>query len=317
MADAPENAAAPDKAPKDRSPSFPFVGLPTAVDRLVAFEQKFGRHPTPANKVGLAWEMKEASSQAQQTLAALKSFGMIEYSGSGPSRLASISEDGRNFLRAQQDSIKRQYIQKFALTPKAIASFWASWGAKRPIDPVCLDELVLKAKFTQGAAETFLRVYDSTVAFAGLSDSDSESEGEGVLPVPDDEKISTVSVGDVVSVESGGQLVFEKTRVRAIDGSWVFVDASHSGVHFSDVKLIEKASATGAPPTPPVLPLTPNASMQVRAEANEEMDQFTVDEGVVKIVFPSEMTPDSVEELEQFFSLFIKKARRRAATIKE
>ena len=42
------------------------------------------------------------------------------------------------------------------------------------------------------------------------------------------------------------------------------------------------------------------------------MDRFTVDEGVVKISFPSGMTPASVEELEQFFKLFIKKAKRRA-----
>ena len=42
-------------------------------------------------------------------------------------------------------------------------------------------------------------------------------------------------------------------------------------------------------------------------------NRFTIDEGVVTIVFPAVMTLDSVDELEQFLNLFIKRARRRAA----
>jgi hypothetical protein len=49
----------------------------------------------------------------------------------------------------------------------------------------------------------------------------------------------------------------------------------------------------------------------------EDMDRSTVDEGVVKITFPSGMTADSVEELEQFFNLFIRKAKRRAGAEKQ
>ncbi len=134
--------------------------------------------------------MKEASSQAGQTLAALKAFGLVEYNGSGPARMTIITEDGRKYLRAQQDTVKRSLIRRFALTPKAIANYWQSWGAKRPIDAVCLDELVLNAKFTEGAAETFLRVYDATVAFAGFthfSNTDqTASGGEDELVNPPD-----------------------------------------------------------------------------------------------------------------------------------
>ena len=55
---------APPKAKKDRSPSFPFIPLKLAIERLEAFEKHFGRHPTPANRVGAAWGLKEQSSQA-------------------------------------------------------------------------------------------------------------------------------------------------------------------------------------------------------------------------------------------------------------
>ena len=57
--------------------------------------------------------------------------------------------------------------------PKAIADHWETWGAVRPPDPVCLDQLILDEGYTDSAAKTFLEVYDETVAFAGLSDSDT------------------------------------------------------------------------------------------------------------------------------------------------
>ena len=301
-----------DKAPKDRSPSFPFIGLSTAIERLVAYEEKFGRHPTPANKAGLAWEMKEASSQAAQTLAALKSFGLIDYTGSGPARVTNITEEGRNYLRAQQDSIKKDYIRRFALSPKAIASYWEIWGKKRPIDAVCLDELVLKAKFTQSAAETFLRVYDTTIGYAGLTDFDTEELVNGMKDATVEPSGQNIAVGDVVRVETGGQIVFEKTRVRSIETPWVFVEASQSGVKMSDVSLIEKSAALFE--KPPILPFALNLANDV--EANEKLDRFSVDEGVVKIIYPSNMMEDSVDELNEFFALFIKKAKRRAGAEK-
>jgi hypothetical protein len=46
------------------------------------------------------------------------------------------------------------------------------------------------------------------------------------------------------------------------------------------------------------------AAPEEHARPGEEVDRFTVDEGVVKIAFPSGMTPASVEELEEFFKLF-------------
>lgn len=180
---------------KDRSPSFPFIPLQTAIQRLDAFEKKFGRHPTPANKAGLAWGMKERSSQADQTLAALRSFGLIKYDGSGPSRQATLTDDGRNYLRAQQETVKKELLKTCALRPKIIRKFWAAWSADRPPDEVALDRLVLDEKFSDQGARNFLRVYDETIAFAGLSSSDKidpkagdgdeqEDSDDGIDPPP-------------------------------------------------------------------------------------------------------------------------------------
>jgi hypothetical protein len=173
MADTAESKASPDaKGVGDRSPSFPFIPLKTATERLAAFEKYFGRHPAPASKAGLAWEMKEKSSQADQTLAALRSFGLIEYQGMGSGRQALLTDEGRNYLRAQQDSVKSQILKQCALRPKIMRKFWTTWGADRPPDAVALDDLALKNGFSQAGATKFLKVYDDTISFAGLSASD-------------------------------------------------------------------------------------------------------------------------------------------------
>lgn len=175
------------KQPRDRSPAYPFISLRGAVERLAAFEAMFGRHPAPADKAGLAWKMKEKSSQAFQTLAALKSYGLIDYKGSNADRVAILTDDGRNYLRAQQESIRAEILRRCALRPKAIMTYWNTWGADRPIDAICLDELVIKASFTESAAATFLRVYDDTVAFAGLSNGDTMQSQEEASTASEEE----------------------------------------------------------------------------------------------------------------------------------
>ncbi len=191
-----EASAPSQKSPKDRSPSFPFIPLQAAAEKLAAFESYFGRHPTPAAKAGLAWKMKEKSSQSDQTLAALRSFGLVEYRGMGATRQVTLTSEGRNYLRAQQDSVKKQILKQCALRPKIIRKFWTTWGADRPPNAVALDHLAFDSGFSQAGAAKFLNVYDDTISFAGLSSSDKipdetdyedeelEDAHDGKLPPP-------------------------------------------------------------------------------------------------------------------------------------
>lgn len=249
-------ATAINKTQRDRSPSYPFISLKSAIDRLIAFDEYFGRHAAPANKVGLAWGMKEKSSQSFQTLAALKSFGLVVYDGSGDARMALLSADARTYLRAQQQSIKQEALERCALNPKAIRKYWDVWGADRPRDPICLDELTLRDGFTDDAARTFLSVYDATIAYAGLSKSD-KVDGDEVLGSDDE---GNIEEGDLIQWEPDGVLQFSTPkRVRATqehEGKWwVFVDGSETGIPMTEVNLEQKGSgrSSSMASTPPIL----------------------------------------------------------------
>lgn len=56
--------------------------------------------------------------------AALKYFGLVDYQGGGADRVAVMTEDARTFLRAQQESVKKDVLRRIALKPKAIAMKW-------------------------------------------------------------------------------------------------------------------------------------------------------------------------------------------------
>ena len=156
---------------RERSPAFPALPLETALQRLVSFESHFKRSAARPDNIGSAWGL-DSKPYIDRIVAALRYFGLLEYHGTGNERQIVISEEGRNFLRAQQKEVKQRLIQQAALRPKQIIFFWDEWGDDRPSDDVCLDALMFNHRFSKVGARGFLKVYDETISFAGLSKSD-------------------------------------------------------------------------------------------------------------------------------------------------
>jgi len=302
----------PEKQKKDRSPSFPFVSLRDAIKRLLAFDQTFGRHPAPGVKVGLAWGMKDKSSQAYQILAALKAFGLVGYDGSGPNLKASLTDDARTYLRAQQETIKADVLKRVALRPAQFSKFWQVWGADRPPDPVCLDQLVLQHAFTESAAHNFLKVYDDTIAYAGLTSSDKVTAED----VGDDDEPFEFQVGDLVNWESGGQIQWKvPRRVVAIDekDGEFFYKVEGAGEFAGQIGWIPVEQAikqTGGPSqgmsfAPP--PADPSSSLPT----GMRKAVFPVSDGDVTLVFPISISKDGLEELGNYLNIFLKKEQTK------
>lgn len=296
---------------RDRSPPFPFISLKGAIDRLTAFDATFGRHPAPMDKLGLAWKMKAKSSQALQTAAALRSFGLLVYQGPSDSRVAVVSDDGRTYLRAQQDSVKSEVLSRCALKPRAISMCWQRWGADRPPDPVCLDQLILKDKFTDSAARTLLRVYDETVAFARLANGAAAHES----PVSGEEDDASQvdlhahpKIGDLVTWESGGTIQFLDRRVLGLspDGAFAFVEGSATGVPVKELTVTQQTDAVVAPHAPSIA----RNPFQSLPTVGLKQDTFTLDEGPVVLQWPSHLSKTSYEDFESWIQLQLRKIKR-------
>jgi hypothetical protein len=232
---------------KDRSPSYPNIPLETALERLIAFEAHFKRSAARPDKVGGAWDIK-AKAYTDRTVAALRYFGLLNYERGGNGRQVVISEEGRKYLRAQQDETKREIVKAAALRPKQIAKFWSEWGPDRPADAACLDELVLKNGFSEAGARDFLKVYDATISFAKLSDCDKIAAVDPASGADDENPPAPkAKVGDYVQWTSDGiDQLKPPRRVNFVapDGSHLRVHGSMTGIPMAEVTVVD-------PPTPP------------------------------------------------------------------
>lgn len=291
----------------ERSPSFPFITLTKGLERTRELFDAARRHEMRLPDAAKAMNYGAKSSGAVQSLAALIAYGLVEDSGSGDSRKFKVTDLGFKALEDQRPGAREAALAEAAMNPKMIAEHAEKWKDGRPSDAICISELRIDRGFSEDGAKAFLRVFDDALSYAKVGSSGKRQDtGDYAAGTGKADNAPAIAAGDLVRVESGGQIVFEKTRVRHVEGGWVFVEASKSGAKMTDVTLLEKGS--GAPEVPPVLEFADPAG----SRGGDEMDRFTVDEGVVKITFPSDMTTASVEELEQFFQLFIKKAKRRA-----
>ncbi|MGO9172797.1 MAG: hypothetical protein ACLP7P_12640 [Rhodomicrobium sp.] len=312
MADVQSSA---EKPKKDRSPSFPFISLPEAIKRLQAFEQTFGRHPAPGVKVGLAWGLKGKSSQAYQILAALKAFGLVRYEGSGTQLNAMLTDEARTYLRAQQDTIKSEVIRRLALKPAQFQKFWAIWGADRPPDVICLDQLILNHAFTDNAAHNFLKVYDETIAFAKLSNSDTVTGSDA----DDEEPPFEFKVGDLVNWESGGQIQWQAPRrivsIDEKDGQYFYkVDGLGELAGQIGWIPVDQALQHQVPNQIGVSGFSPPPSDTPKKEALPEGSRkavFPVGDGDVTLIFPATISKDGLEELGEYLEIFLKKEKTK------
>jgi hypothetical protein len=165
-----------DKAKKDRSPSYPFISLRKAVERAQALFDGHRKEPTRIGTLALTWNYSPSSSGLQQTVAALKQFGLIDETGAGSDRKVQISDLGRRILADLRPGVREEAILEAARRPKLLSDYYAIWLPQRPSDAHCVSELVFDRGFGEPAAKAFLRVFDETVTFAGLRGADKNAD---------------------------------------------------------------------------------------------------------------------------------------------
>lgn len=164
-----------DKARKERSPSFPFISLKKAVDRLKEMADAHKRNQARMITVGATWGYGAKSSGLVQTVAALKAFGLIDDLGGGADRKLQVSDLGWRILQDARPGAREAAIREAAVKPRLIAEYLNQWVPDRPSDAHCLSELRLDRGFGDAAASLFLKVFDDTVNYANLKNSDSLS----------------------------------------------------------------------------------------------------------------------------------------------
>ncbi|QDF39075.1 hypothetical protein FJN17_16775 [Bradyrhizobium symbiodeficiens] len=164
------------KIRKERSPSFPFIGLSKALERVRAVYAHAKRHEARLADLAAAWGMGVKSSGTIQTVAALVAYGLLEDQGSGETRKFKVTELALKALEDQRPGAREAAQAEAALKPKLIAEYVEKWRGGRPADGICISELRFERSFTEDGAKAFLKVFDDTTGFTKGVESDKQPD---------------------------------------------------------------------------------------------------------------------------------------------
>jgi hypothetical protein len=174
------NADAAQSAPKkERSPSFPYIGLTKAIERAGQVYAHARRHEARVADVAAAWGMAPKSSSTLQTIAALLAYGLLEDQGSGDARKLKVTDLGFKALEDQRPGARESALSEAAWKPKLIAEYLEKWREGRPADGICISELRIDRGFTDDGAKAFLRVFDDTRGFTTAQAPDNMTDTGG------------------------------------------------------------------------------------------------------------------------------------------
>src|ERR1700712_3307165 len=150
---------------KVRSPSFPFIGLRQALDRARAFYEAEQRNAARPETAAAHWGYSSKSSGGKQTIAALRSFGLLE-----GDTLVKLSGRALRILLDERDGSEERLrlVQQAALMPVIHARLWERYGAELPSPQTLRLWLILDEGFNENSVDDFLTEYRETLEYARL-----------------------------------------------------------------------------------------------------------------------------------------------------
>ena len=166
-----DDPAQSQKRGRTRSPAYPYIALPNALEKAAVLWQVEGRHAAAVNVAMQHWGYKEDSSTGYSCVAALKKFGLVDHEGMGDTRQVKLSGLALTILldKDPDSDARREALQTAALGPRIHAELWERYGTELPSDPSLKRYLVQERGFNEAAVNELLDEYKQTMIFAGLN----------------------------------------------------------------------------------------------------------------------------------------------------
>lgn len=321
MADEVQTTGGDDKIGGIRGPAYPYCNLERAIEKAsIIAEKGAARQKMPPETFYKLWGMGAKSSSSRQTMAALNYYDLVEYVGRGSDRKVQLTELALRIVLDKQpnSSARRDAIQRAALEPPIFRELHDRYAPSLPDDVVIETFLKLERAFSDDAALATIRHFRDTMSYAGLDQPSDEPENNDSNVVETGIVYGNARVGDLIDWEVSGALAnAAPMRVTGIsdDQAWVFVNESQSGLPMEQVIVKERAAAL--PPQIIQPPANPFAAVKpldepVDAPKGHRSEKFDADEGVITISWPANLSTQSVEDMQSWVELLMKRIERRA-----
>ncbi|MFH5804509.1 hypothetical protein [Alienimonas sp. DA493] len=313
-----------DTAARQRSPNYPSVGLPDAISRATRLYEGVGTAGASPDSAAKLIGYSKNHGTARMTMSALKKFGLVE-ERNGRVVPAKLTVDLANFPPTHPRH--GAALRTAALSPTIYRDVYTRYRPHGvlPPDDVLGPELVADSGFLPDKVEGFLADFRGSLVHAGLlrgnTLADAEQAPHGAAPELAAFDASAPPVpkkGDVVrwtesSEEEDDDEADEQEGVvqgLSEDGVWAFVEGYGDGVPVADLTVVapepdEEAQADDDRPAGPA-PHNPFAGRKspTRTEA------CALAEGDAVLTRPDDLSRESLEELQAWLDLVMKKLRR-------
>jgi hypothetical protein len=167
------------KKNKERSPNFPFIALEPAIQRAQILFSHERRGAAPVAAVAKHWGYSDTSSGFKQTVAALKSYGLlIDEPGAGGRTVRLTDKALRILLDQRPDSSERtELIKQAALNPSVASEIFTRWPDGLPSDHTLTHYLMFDRGFQQETAMRAVKILRANDAFAKVSQEELDVTG--------------------------------------------------------------------------------------------------------------------------------------------
>jgi hypothetical protein len=198
-----------------RSPKYPYIALDKALERVTVLNAQVRDTSQTREVMARAYGKPASSSATIQTFATLNQYGLLEpVLAQGGQRKLRVTQLARSILHPNAPSDVVNNGRKIAaLKPKIFKEIWDAYGSTAGLrDGVVLYYLTQDREkehgtvFTEKAAHEVLRVYRSTLEFAGLMQDGEGGDSNAVI----DENVDADEVGQLQEIREGTRL--EKER---------------------------------------------------------------------------------------------------------
>ncbi len=311
-----------------RSPSYPSFPLEEAISNARTIFEKDRRSPIEREVVAKHLGYSSLNGAADKALSTLMQYGMLDKVAKGEVRISQWAVD---ILHPDSPQQRASALQNAGTNP----TLFRTLNERFPEGPPSQETLrsyLTRENFNDRAIGPIVSSYTKTCAYLaqeGASESPvPRAENAGESGVVEDEAASGQNfggarVGDLIDWEVGG-VIGNETPMRVIglsdDLAWVFVNESKSGLPMDQVIVTERAAA---PPPPPLgaPPVNPFAVLKPKGEglpddspapAGYRSEKFDADEGVITISWPSNLSEQSVEDMQSWVELLMRRIERRA-----
>lgn len=285
-----------------RSPNYPAVAPPQAIENAKALWQKLQRGTTTAEELAQLLGYKGLTGASRPHIAALKKYGILEKRGKGLAltdraiALAIRGSESVQYRQAVRDAILDVELFNVLLKEHTDAS-------RRMVQEHLIADLAFTPEGAERATEAF---FAAKHLLSAVGD-----DAIGKADAPDD--VPVAKVGDLVQWTSQGVAQFEEPRQvlgLSDDGEYAFLDGSSAGIPLDQLVVEKPGSPPGEDDLAP--PQSPFGARRRKQAATTKEALLPLDSGPVSVCWPDTITPAEFQDVQDWFKILERKIGRSA-----